>query len=261
MFKKLICFVVVMVLTGAAQAAVVSYHDTAPGIGPDDVHFLGESINDETNVNLGDDGATYLAHDRPGMGQTFTTGTDPGGYLMTGFWLKNVMYDTLSGNGTWWYINNDGGGSQLQIRVVNPAFQGDVGGLFVVGSENYTVTGTETGNELMPVNWDANKLGTDTWVHFVLGTPVSLASDTPYGFDVTVLSGTGNYFIETAGVDYGSYIGGSAYSTGAANGTNSLNLDTVFADGDHTFVVELIPEPATIALLGFGGLALLRRKR
>lgn len=113
----------------------------------------------------------------------------------------------------------------------------------------------------MPVNWDSDKLGTDTWIHFALDTPVALAPGTQYGFDVTVILGDWGYFFETAGVDYGSYIGGSAYSTGTAVGTNSLYLDTVYADGDHAFVVELVPESTTIVLLGLGGLALLRRKR
>jgi hypothetical protein len=260
-FKLCLAVVVTLMLCGAAQAAVVSYSATAPTIGPDDAHFLGESTTDETNVNFGDDGATYIAHDRPGMGQTFTTGTDPSGYVMTGFYLKNVLYDTASGNGTWWYLDNEAGqegGSILQIRVVDPTNQGLPA--FVVHSEDYTITGTESGNELMPVNWNADKLGTDTWVHFALSTPVQLAPNTQYGFDVTVILGNWGYFFETAGVDYGSYIGGSAYSTGTAVGTNSLYLDTVYAAGDHTFVVELIPEPATIILLGLGGLMYRRRR-
>jgi hypothetical protein len=231
-------------------ATVISYSAKAPEIGLDDIVFLGESKTDAKNVpvpgGVGDaanDAATYLAHDRPGMGQTFTTGSNPDGYTMSGFWLKNVMYDTPSGNGTWWYINNDGGGAQLEIRVVDPALQGDPDN-FVLAVEDYIVTGTETGNELMPVNWNANKVGTGTWVHFQLGTPVTLAADTQYGFDVTVLTDSPMYFFETAGIATDPndpntiYAGGAAYSTGVANRTNSLALDSVY-DGDHTFVVEL----------------------
>lgn len=272
MLKKILLFAVaVALMTGTAQAAVIYYSATAPEIGPDDPHFLGESINDETNVANGsgassaeNDHATYIAHDRTGLGQTFTTGPDPTGYVMSGFWMKNVMYETCPSNGTWWYVDNDGdplGGSQLELRVVDPAYEGDVGGSFVVHSEVYTVTGTEPNNGLFPVNWDPDKLGTGTWVYFGFDTSVQLAPNTQYGFDVTVVLADWGYFFETAGVDYGSYIGGSAYSTGTANGTNSLFLEEVYADGDHTFVVELVPEPATIALLGLGGLVLIRRKR
>jgi hypothetical protein len=88
-----------------------------------------------------------------------------------------------------------------------------------------------------------------------LGTPVALAANTQYGFDLTSY---GPYF-ELAGMDANQYDGGSAYST-AAKG--DLNTGTVYA-GDRTFVVGLtaVPEPSTLALAGLGGLALLFRRR
>ena len=95
----------------------VSYSNRAPEISLYDVYFLGESTIDNKNVGgfseqtySGDnDHATYIARDRRGLGQTFTTGSNPGGYIMKGFWLKNVSYtkNLSGGNGTWWYVGDN----------------------------------------------------------------------------------------------------------------------------------------------------------
>ncbi len=126
--------------------------------------------------------------------------------------------------------------SNLAIRVIDPSAQGTPG--FILADETYIVTGNETGIELMPEDWSSNRLGTGTWVHFELGTPVTLAKNKQYGFDVTVTLGNWGYFLETAGVVEDSYAGGFAYNTGTEGGTNSLNLDEVYS-GDRTFVMEL----------------------
>ncbi len=128
------------------------------------------------------------------------------------------------------------GGGNLAIRVVDPSAQGTPA--FILADETYTVTGTETGIELMPDDWSENRLGTGTWVHFELSTPVMLAENRQYGFDVTVTTDDWSYHFETAGVVEDSYAGGSAYSTGTKGGTNSLNLDELYR-GDRTFIVEL----------------------
>ena len=252
--KRMLSVLVCLSLVSMTQAALLSYSASAPVVGAEGTYFLGESATDEANVEGGDDAASYFAHDRlnTSVGQTFTTGSEE--VTMYGMWFKNVQYDTPSGNGTWWYVNNESGnegGAQLRYRL------SEVSGsdLAVISNTTYTVTGTEANNDLMPVNWDADKVGTGAWVYFGLDAAVTLAANTTYAFDVATVASSPMYFMEIAGVNDDSYAGGSAYQ-----GDDSTTILQTWT-GDHTFVVETVPEPMTIALLGFGGLVLGRKRK
>lgn len=250
---------VVALLSGLAQGAVVSFSPTAPTPGPVDIsNFVGAAL-DADNIGNGSDSSTYVAFDRQGQGQTFLTGGNAGGYSITGFWVQHCGYTANTGATYYWMPV----GSQLGIRVTNPAASGTPG--FVLSSEVYAITGSEP--DVLPTAAIANSPnGTGTWVHVALGTPVPLAANTLYGFDLTGIRTTGSgadLFFELLGIK-DTAVGGNPYANGAAyrTGSNGLANDILTTrTGDRVFVVELVPEPTTIALLGLGSLAALRRRR
>jgi len=243
----LISCVVLLSAAGGVQAAVLQITPTAPVPGAMDIANLVGSVDDADNVGTGlnppyeNDATTYVAHDRGGQGQTFLTGDNKAGYVITGVWVRHVSY-TGSADQTWYRMQ---AGSQLQIRVTNPAASGTDG--FVLASEIYQVTGTE--ENALPSATTNNKTGTGLWFHVTLGTPVALAANTLYGFDLTSISGlAGVLFFETMGIRDGA-TGGNPYADGAAYVTGSAGkADNTLtpAPGDHVFVVELAKPPLKV---------------
>lgn len=237
----------VALLGVAAQAQTVSFSTTAPTLGASDLYNLTAGANDSDNVNGGADSATYVAMDQNvAQGQTFTTGSDVGGYTLNGFWLQHALYQTFQGNGTFWNVNT--AGAQLTFRLLDPV--GDT----ILASSSYTITGTEPNN--FGGNVGINNVGTGTWMYFTFGSPITLSANTSYGLDVQAAASP-NFYFETAGDNTDVYAGGSAYTTTRTGSTPTINT------GDHVFDVSLtpVPEPSTLALIGLGGLAVLLRRR
>lgn len=209
---------------GLAQAQSLTYSSTVPAIGASDVSNLKSGSDDHGNVNAGDDAATYLAMDRGAVGQTFTTGNNAGGYTLNGVWLKHVSYAD-----TWWDVTH--AGVQLTYRLVDPGAKKS--NQFVLNTATCNVTGTET-NCLGSGNGAAGT-GTGNWVGFSFGTPIHLAPNKTYGFDVATADAASVFFFETAGNDSDVYTGGAAYTT--VRGGNTMMTYT----GDRVFVVNLTP--------------------
>lgn len=226
-------------------AASLSYSSSPPAPGADDIANFIAAESDRDNV-LGDgandgganDGGTYVANDRPHQGQTFTTGSNAGGYQINAVWLKHAGY-TGNTASTYWRTAN---GSNLTIRVTQPSAASSAA--FAIRSETVTTTGAETGtpNDLAPVaGATSSAAGTGVWVRFAFDTPVTLLPNTEYGFDVT--SSSASFFFETLGIRDAAaggnpYTSGTAYN-GSTNGTADDTMNTLA--GDRVFAVELEP--------------------
>jgi alpha-D-xyloside xylohydrolase len=242
-------FVLVFVAVGGwvplGYAVTMSLSSTAPIPGPYDLYNFAGANMDMNNVYLSgsapatngpaNDGYTYVANDRTGQGQTFTTGANDGGYLLTDIWARHVGYtantkdpNTANSNGTWWQMKS---GGNLTLRVTRPAQAGTAG--FVLSSETYPATGAE--------GWPtsaANSLNGDgMWLHFTLATPLLLATNTTYGFDLTSVSNN-NVFFEWLGNATNVFSGGAAYK-GGTSGTPDNALNALV--GDRVFLLQLTP--------------------
>src|SRR5262245_31526517 len=106
-----------LALTGTVRGATASFSAAAPTLGSNDISNLTGAGNVTNNVSRGDPNATYLAHDRPVQGQTFTTGGGAG-YQLTAVTLKQVAYSTFASVPNLTYtirITRPSGGSALSI--------------------------------------------------------------------------------------------------------------------------------------------------
>ena len=225
----------------AASAASLSLASVAPVPGPNDIYNFAGAARDGLNVgHYGTDGAnndfeTYVAYDRADQGQTFTTGANPGGYLITSIWVQHVGYTNngtdpdSSYNGTWWEM---GSGSTFTIRLTAPSAAGTAN--FALHTETYATTGSEG----WPATVANSANGDGEWLHFTLATPFALAPQTTYGFDLTVNGGSA--FFEWLG-NGSNVVNGTAYNgnaTGQSGGPDNV-LNTLA--GDRVFLVSLMP--------------------
>ena len=224
-----------------AQAVTLSV-GLAPLPGPYDLYNFAGAGMDMNNVYLSgsapatngaaNDAFTYVANDRTGQGQTFTTGASDGGYLLTDIWVKHAGYtaNTIgNGNGTWWEMASGGG---LTLRITKPSQAGT--GNFVLRSETY---GT-TGGEGWPTSVTSSLNGDGAWLHFTLSMPMLLATNTVYGFDLTSVTNN-NCFFEWLGNSTNVFSGGTAYS-GSTAGTPDNALITLV--GERVFLLQLAPQ-------------------
>jgi len=222
-FRVLTVAGVVLAMTLASQAAVISVSDTAPVVNEADI------ANDNGAVDAGGDEG-HMWSNRPHQGQSFETGSNAGGYTLKAVTMKN--------------LNN---------TVTNaPTFNVVVGSLTTDGSpEVLTQIGiTETG--VSP-----NYAPSD-YITFTFTTPLTLSANTTYGF---LWGSNGSGFVTVNNLDDATYADGTALSSGDDN-TPDLN-NVLLRNVDRVFHVDMVevPEPATMGLLAFGGLALLRRRR
>lgn len=214
-----------------ALALTLNLSAVAPTPDGDDIYNFNGADRDGLNVGAGgtyadgsaNDGFTYVSGDRTGQGQTFTTGSNPSGYLVSGIWVRHVGYTNNTAL-TWWRMNS---GVPVTLRVTDPSQAGT--GAFSLHSETYMTTGTEGWSG----TFNSNN-GDSNWVRLTFSAPQSLLPNKTYGFDVT--SGTTGAFFEWLGTSNNAFAGGNAYRGGTL-GTPDNALNALV--GDRVFFVEL----------------------
>ncbi len=215
----------------AAMAATLTIGTNAPTPGADDIYSFAGASHDGGNVCDGgaygngaaNDAFTYVAGDRADQGQTFTTGSNPNGYLFNGVWARHAGYTNNTAL-TWWEMNS---GVTIQVRVTDPQQAGTSG--FALRTETYLTTGEE--------GWAGgfnSTNGDGDWVQIALASPVALAPNKAYGFDLT--SSTTGAFFEWLGTSNHVYAGGAAYN-GSTAGLPDNTLNPLA--GDRVFLVSL----------------------
>ena len=88
-----------------------------------------------------------------------------------------------------------------------------------------------------PTSATSSLNGDGMWLHFTLATPLVLATNTTYGFDLTSV-GNNNVFFEWLGNATNIFSSGAAYK-GSTAGTPDNTLNTLV--GDRVFLVQLTP--------------------
>ena len=240
--KSLVTISILVSLAAQAQAATATFSTDAPTPGSIIISNLvgaylnGTGPNDAGDSNVND--PRYVADDQPVQGQTFTTGTNALGYKLTSVTLKNVSYPTFTLVPS---IN-------YTIRIARPL---STNSLLVIASENAEVVDDYLYLNCATCNFDtigggsAKGNGSGRYVTFTFDTPVPLAPNTMYGFDVG--GGHVRHYWETDGRDstpghtggpLDPYLGGNAYSSGLFNGVGDNTMTN--RAGDRVFVVALV---------------------
>ena len=235
-------FILTWVVSVQVLAVTVTFSPTQPAIDTDDVSNLVGADRDRDNVGTStsdgaaNDGSTYIAHDRNGKGQTFTTPDQAGSYLINAVTVRHCGYSDPPNTQSTWYQTV--AGSELVFRLTDPVFKNTDG--FVLNSETYEITGDED-NIISLGSVSNSRAGTGTWITATFDNPMLLAPGKTFGFDVTTVHNSGATFMELHGIKNTAtggnpYADGTAYSTGSTGVPgNNLSVDP----GDRVFIVNL----------------------
>ncbi len=179
----------------------------------------------------------YYTNNTAAPGQTFTTGTNAAGYKL------NAITVSLSdaGNGAF----NDGNSVNLEIATVN--------------STNGTYQLLELVNGVIATG---TAIGQGNYITISLKNPLTLKAGSMYGYAISTPNGYAGLTADSAA---GDYTGGqlAEFNPGTGfGGTLITNPNVPQSVFDVSLTpVAATPEPASLALLAIGGLAVLLKRR
>ena len=210
----------------SADAALITNSVTAPATDADDIYNLGAPTTGQA-----------VWSDRPVQGQTFTTSAAGGDLVAITFQLDEGANAPING----W--------KDYQLRIGTIDLGNNTITPLVVTVDRYTP--------------DADN---DSYFTITLDTPLSLAPNTLYGFDIGVeASQTGwQSGIPSIRITGDDYAGGQRYQgakTNLIDNTTGLPNSISPTSGDLVFHLNIVPEPGSLALMGLGGLLIARRRR